>query len=126
MTDFVGAMGIEAFADPHDPGVWHARCPIEDKHLQPYGVVHGGVYAAIAETVASIGTATAVMPNGDIAMGQSNHTLFLAAVGEGVIDATARPVHRGRTTWVWEVDVTVAERRVARSTITMAVRPQRG
>ena len=57
-------------------------------------------------------------------MGQSNHTSFLRPVTEGTVHAEGTPIHRGRTTWVWDVDFTDDEGRLcAASRVTMAVRP---
>jgi uncharacterized protein (TIGR00369 family) len=81
------------------------RVAVSDELRQPAGLVHGGVCAAIAESLASYGTAVAVMPEGRLAMGLSNHTSFLRPITEGTIHATARPRHRGRSTWVWEVEL---------------------
>jgi 1,4-dihydroxy-2-naphthoyl-CoA hydrolase len=102
------------------------RVPIGPHLLQPTGIVHGGVYASVAEALASSGTNWAVTPNGDIGLGMSNDTSFLRPASSGVLDAVATPIHRGRTTWVW--DVTIADdagRTVAVSRVTIAVRPRR-
>jgi 1,4-dihydroxy-2-naphthoyl-CoA hydrolase len=94
------------------------------RHKQPYGLVHGGVYAALAETVASVATATAVFPDGNIATGQSNNTTFLRPATSGRVHAEARRRHAGRTTWVWDVDMTDDDGRLcATSRVTIAVRP---
>jgi 1,4-dihydroxy-2-naphthoyl-CoA hydrolase len=101
-----------------------ARFPVEDRVRQPFGLVHGGAYAALAETMASLATHTAVSQNGDFAVGQSNHTSFLRPVTEGWILAEGRPRHRGRTSWVWDIDFTDDDGRLcATSRVTMAVRP---
>jgi 1,4-dihydroxy-2-naphthoyl-CoA hydrolase len=81
------------------------RVVVRDELRQPAGLVHGGVYAAVAESLASYGTALAVMPEGRIAMGLSNNTSFIRPVTGGTIHAMARPRHRGRSTWVWEVEL---------------------
>ena len=92
--------------------------------LQPWGLVHGGVYASIAESLASWATAMAVIPGGETAMGQSNNTSFLRPVLEGTIHALATRRHRGRTSWVWDVDFSDdAGRLCATSRVTIAVRP---
>jgi 1,4-dihydroxy-2-naphthoyl-CoA hydrolase len=102
----------------------HAQVVIDDRHLQPLGVVHGGVYAALAESLASHATAAAVMPEGYAALGSSNLTSFLRPVTAGTIRAEAERLHRGRTTWVWDVRFTDSEGRLcATSRITVAVRP---
>jgi uncharacterized protein (TIGR00369 family) len=100
------------------------RFPVDTPVLQPFGIVHGGAYAAMAETLASIATYTAVKNNGELAMGQSNHTSFLRPVSGGHVHAEARARHRGPTSWVWEVDFTDDEGRLCALTrVTMAVRP---
>jgi uncharacterized protein (TIGR00369 family) len=101
----------------------HAHVEIDERHLQPFGVVHGGVYAALAETLASHATAAAVMSEGYVALGSSNLTSFLRPVAAGTIRAEAERLHRGRTTWVWDVRFTDSEGRLcATSRITVAVR----
>jgi 1,4-dihydroxy-2-naphthoyl-CoA hydrolase len=100
------------------------RFPVAAPVQQPFGIVHGGAYAAMAETLASMATYMAVLDNGEMAMGQSNHTSFLRPVSEGYVNAEARARHRGRTSWVWEVDFTDDEGRLCALTrVTMAVRP---
>lgn len=73
--------------------------------LQPYGIVHGGVYAGIVESLASVGAAINVMPQGKSAVGLENHTCFVAACREGTLHATATPVTRGARTHVWDVAI---------------------
>lgn len=102
------------------------RLAVTDRILQPYGAVHGGAYAALAETVTSAATHLHVASEGRLAMGQSNHTTFLRPVSEGQIDARARTRHRGRTTWVWDVEMTDERGRLcAFATVTIAVREPR-
>jgi uncharacterized protein (TIGR00369 family) len=99
------------------------RVTVRDHIKQPFGLVHGGVYAAIAESLASIGTAVAVARNGKIAVGLSNQTSFLRPITEGTIHAVALPKHRGRTTWVWEVEMSDDQGRLCVLTrMTVAVR----
>jgi uncharacterized protein (TIGR00369 family) len=73
--------------------------------VQPYGLVHGGVYASIIETLASVGAALFALPNGQTAVGLENTTSFLRAVRAGTLFGIATPLHRGRTTQVWEVEI---------------------
>ena len=102
----------------------HGHVEVTDRVRQPYGIVHGGVYAALAESLVSMTTAVHVLADGMIAVGQSNNTTFMRPVSEGTVHAEARRRHRGRTTWVWDVDITDDEGRVcAMSRVTMAVRP---
>jgi uncharacterized protein (TIGR00369 family) len=103
-----------------------AHVPVRDYLLQPVGLVHGGVHASIAEALASVGTNVGVVPEGSIGLGMSNHSTFLRSIRDGTIHATARRIHRGRTTWVWDVELTDDDgRRCAVSRVTIAVRPVR-
>ncbi len=100
--------------------------PVREHVLQPVGLVHGGVHASIAEALASLGTNVGVVPEGNIGLGMSNHSTFLRSIREGTIHATARRVHRGRTTWIWDVELTDDDGRLcAISRVTIAVRPLR-
>jgi len=103
--------------------VARARVEVRDELKQPAGLVHGGVYAAIAESLASLATFAAVAGEGKQAVGLSNQTSFLRPVTEGTILATAQRKHAGRTTWVWEVEMTDSEGRLCVLTrMTIAVR----
>jgi len=79
--------------------------PVGPQLLQPYGLVHGGVYASIIETLASVGAALYAMPRQQTAVGLENTTSFLRAVRSGTLIGVSRPLQRGRTTQVWEVEV---------------------
>ncbi len=101
-----------------------ARLAVRDELLQPFGLVHGGVFASIAETLASVGTAVVVVPEGSAAMGLSNQTSFLRPISAGTIHARALRRHRGRTTWIWDIEISDDEGRMcALSRMTIAVRP---
>jgi uncharacterized protein (TIGR00369 family) len=118
---FDGLVGLEIteLADERAAG----RVAVRDELKQPAGLVHGGVYAAIAESLASIGTARAVLPEGKSAQGMSNQTSFLRPITTGTIHAVALPKHRGRTTWVWEVEMSDDQGRLCVLTrMTVAVR----
>jgi len=107
-------------------GEVHARVRLRDELRQPIGLLHGGVYASIAESMASLATALGVMDRGEVAMGLSNNTSFLRPVTEGFVHAQATRLHRGRTTWVWDVRFTDdAGRLCALTRMTIAVRPAR-
>ncbi len=104
-----------------------AEVPVRDEIKQPLGLVHGGVYASIAESLASLATALAVLENGEAAVGLSNATSFLRPITKGTIHARAERVHRGRTTWVWDVSCTDDDGRLCALTrMTVAVRPAPG
>jgi len=88
--------------------------------LQPFGIVHGGVYCALVESAASMGAAAWYAERGRV-VGMSNQTDFLCSVREGVITATAEPLHQGRTTQLWEVYIRdEADRLVARGQVRIA------
>ena len=123
--DFASYIGMQDY-DADEDGTLHAKVPVRPELLQPFGLVHGGVYAAIAETLASIGTFVAVQDQGMHAMGLSNNTNFMRPVLKGTIHATAKPIHRGRTTWLWDVECADDEQRVCAITrVTIAVRAPR-
>ena len=85
-----------------------ARFVVDERHLQPYGLVHGGVYCAIAETIASFGAATAAHERepGAGAVGLENHTTFLRAARAGTeVVAEAVALHGGRRTQSWSVTI---------------------
>jgi uncharacterized protein (TIGR00369 family) len=103
-----------------------ARVPVRDELKQPMGLVHGGVYASIAESLASLATGTGSVPEGLLPQGLSNQTSFLRPILGGTIHATAIRRHRGRTTWIWDVEMSDDEGRLcAVSRMTIAVRPPR-
>ncbi|HTA04962.1 MAG TPA: PaaI family thioesterase [Solirubrobacteraceae bacterium] len=103
-----------------------AQVEVRAELKQPAGLVHGGVYASIAESMTSLATALAVMEEGNTAMGLSNNTSFLRPVTQGTVHAQATRLHKGRTTWVWDVRFTDdAERTCAITRMTIAVRPVR-
>ena len=87
------------------------------EHLQPYGIVHGGVYCSVIEASASIGAALWYGERGKV-VGAANHTNFLRAARDGRMVATATPIHRGRSQQLWQVEVHDAdERLVARGEV---------
>jgi 1,4-dihydroxy-2-naphthoyl-CoA hydrolase len=101
-----------------------ARVELRDELKQPLGLLHGGVYASIAESIASLATALAVLERGEAAMGLSNNTSFLRPLTDGAVHAHATRLHRGRTTWVWDVRFSDdAGRLCAVTRMTIAVRP---
>jgi len=100
-----------------------AEVTVRDELRQPAGLVHGGVFASIAESMTSMATWFAVKDLGQTAQGLSNQTSFLRPVIDGTIHAVARRRHRGRTTWVWEVEISDdAQRLCALVRMTIAVR----
>ena len=110
MPGFDGAMGFELHVATRDEVV--VEYTIEDKHRQPYGIVHGGVHCAVFETVCSTGAAMDAMPRGQSVVGLENHTTFVRAAREGRVRVVAKPITRGRRTQVWEATATDASGRV--------------
>jgi 1,4-dihydroxy-2-naphthoyl-CoA hydrolase len=106
-----------------------ARLAVDERHLQPYGIVHGGVYAAVAEAIASIGAAVSASSRDPEAgvVGLDNHTSFLRAAGAGTeIVAEAQPRHAGRRTQSWAVIMRDGSgRELATSTVRLLVQPLR-
>ena len=120
---FDGLYGLIVDHADFEAGEVHAHVDVADHHKQPAGLVHGGVFAAMAESVTSFATHLFVSREGKSAQGLSNQTSFLRPILEGTVHALARARHRGRTTWVWEVEFTDDQQRLcALVRMTIAVR----
>lgn len=116
--DFYG-LELEAAED----GTLIGHLNIRHDHHQVTGVVHGGVYASIGEAIASHGTNLMIAEAGMIAMGMTNATSFIRPASGGGLHASGRPLHRGRTTWVWDVTICDDHDRVCAVTrVTLAIR----
>ena len=121
LPGFDGLYGLEVLAISEDEVT--AQVAVRDELRQPAGLVHGGVFASIAESMASIATWHAVADGGQVAQGLSNQTSFLRPIVDGTIHAVGRRRHRGRTTWVWEIEISDdAGRLCALVRMTVAVR----
>jgi uncharacterized protein (TIGR00369 family) len=119
---FDSLFGLEVLELSHDGA--RGRVAVRDELKVPPGVVHAGVYAAAAQGLASLATAGAVADGGRVAIGLANHTSVLHPITEGAIEAVAIARHRGRTTWVWQVEMSdVAGRLCVISRVTVSVRP---
>ena len=114
---FDGAYGLE-YLDPAN-----GRMTIDERHLGAHGAVHSGIYAAIAESLASTATAVEMIPQGNMVAGLSNSTYVVADVREGVLEATARCRARGDGEWLWEVEIRAGGSVAAIGTVVMAIRP---
>ncbi|HEY6890660.1 MAG TPA: PaaI family thioesterase [Solirubrobacter sp.] len=103
------------------------RVKIRADHLGADGTVVSGVYAAMAESIASTGTAVEVLPQGLFPSGLSNSTHVVGDAREGVLEATARCRARGALEWLWDVEIgPPGGERTAFATVAIAVRPIRG
>ena len=102
-----------------------ATCQIPDIHLQPYGLVHGGVYATIGESLCSVGAAMSVLKEGKKAVGIENRTQFLKAMRRGSqITAAAIPVQQTEKHRVWRANLyDESSNLCAISTVTVAILP---
>ena len=110
-----------------DPDHARARIAVKSHHLQPFGVVHGGVYASLAESLCSAASYAGVADENKVALGMANNTTFLRPISAGHVNASAVARQRGSTTWVWDVELTDDQGRVcALVRMTVAVRPRRG
>jgi len=90
-----------------------AEMVIGPQHLQPLGIVHGGVYAGLVETVTSIGASLNAAKDDGHVVGLENHSSFLRATRAGKLTATAVPLVTGRRTQVWEATIRDEQGRTA-------------
>jgi len=103
-----------------------ATMPVDQRTRQPFGILHGGASVALAETVASLGATANVDRQEFVAVGLEINANHLRAMHNGVVTATATPIHLGRTTHVWDVRIVdEADRPVCVSRCTLAVRPKK-
>jgi uncharacterized protein (TIGR00369 family) len=90
-----------------------ARLVIDERHLQLYGLVHGGVYTSIVETLGSVGAWLSAGSETRPVVGVDNHTSFVRAVRQGTLHAVAEPVHSGRRNQLWDVKICDDEGKLA-------------
>ena len=96
------------------PDGGRAQLQITDKLLQPHGIVHGGVYCSIVESLASVSAHVWLTENGGgTVVGVNNNTDFLRAIKSGTVTATSIPIHRGRRQQLWLITITDADGRLA-------------
>lgn len=115
----VGAMGIECLQV--GPDVLRARMPVDARTRQPAGILHGGASVVLAETLGSV-AATLCLPPGQHAVGLDINANHIRAVREGWVTGVCWPIHIGRSTHVWQIEIRdEAERLVCTSRLTMAI-----
>jgi 1,4-dihydroxy-2-naphthoyl-CoA hydrolase len=101
-----------------------ATMPVDGRTKQPFGLLHGGASVALAETLGSVGGWLVLPPGGGRTVGLEINANHVRAVREGHVTGTARPLHLGRTTQVWEIRIEDGEGRLSCvSRITLAVVP---
>jgi len=98
----VQRLGIE-FLEVGDDFI-RARVPVDGRTRQPAGILHGGVSVVLAETLGSCGAACAA-PVGQRVVGLDINANHIRSVSEGWVEGTARPVHIGRSTQVWQIEL---------------------
>jgi 1,4-dihydroxy-2-naphthoyl-CoA hydrolase len=105
------------------PELARGRVAVREELKQADGFVHEGVYAALAGALCCRGTAASVAEEGQAAIGLAQQITVLHPITQGALQATATRRHRGRTTWVWEVEISDADGRVCvTGRVTVAVR----
>jgi uncharacterized protein (TIGR00369 family) len=119
---FDRSYGLEVLES--EDGLVRGRVEVRPTVKQPMGLVHGGLYAAVAEALTTTATLAAVAEEGGEAVGRSHQLSFLRPIVAGHVHVLCRARHRGRTTWLWDVEITDdAERLCALVRTTIAVRP---
>ncbi|GAS87222.1 ComA operon protein 2 [Mycolicibacterium brisbanense] len=89
------------------PDGGRAQLTITDELLQPWGIMHGGVYCAIVESLASVSAHVWLSEHGGgTVVGVNNNTDFLRAIGSGTVTAVSTPIHRGRRQQLWLITIT--------------------
>ncbi|MGI9263807.1 MAG: hotdog fold thioesterase [Gammaproteobacteria bacterium] len=103
-----------------------ATMPVDRRNHQPYGLLHGGASVVLAESLGSVGAGMCVDQRRFLVVGQEINANHLRSVTDGVVTGTARPVHMGRRSHVWEIDVNDDQQRlICISRLTLAVLPRK-
>ncbi len=119
-SSLAGHLGIE-FVEVGD-NFLTARMPVEKRTKQPFGILHGGASAALAETVGSVAATLCIDMSQQYAVGLDINANHLRPVKAGYVYGTARPVHLGRRTHVWEINITdAAQKLVCISRLTLMI-----
>lgn len=100
MAEHLGMEWTELGAD-----FLRAKMPVDHRTRQPYGLLHGGASVALAETLGSVGAALSIDDDKFIAVGLEINANHIRGVREGFVTGTARPLHRGSTTHIWEIRI---------------------
>ena len=82
-----------------------AKMPVDERTKQPYGILHGGASAALAETVGSVASALVINLNEYRCVGLEINANHIRSVKEGFVIATCKPIHLGRQTHVWDIQI---------------------
>ncbi len=118
-----GVLGFEVLSIADESA--RGRVSVTDRVRQMWGFMRGGMYASLAELLATEATISGVHDDGMTVVGLSNHTSFLRPVTEGAVHAEARRLHRGKSTWLWEIFLKDDDGKLcAVSRVTLTVRPR--
>lgn len=113
-------LGIEYTAVGEDS--ISATMPVDRRHHQPYGLLHGGASVALAETLGSVAAHSSIDAEKQYSVGLEINANHLKSVRDGIVKGVAKPIHRGRSTHVWEIRITnTDEQLVCISRITMSI-----
>ncbi|ANU15998.1 esterase [Planococcus maritimus] len=120
----MGALGIELTEQSGERIV--ATMPVHAATHQPFGLLHGGASVVLAETVASFGTWHAIDQEREIAVGLEINANHIRGKQDGVVTAIGTPLHKGRTTMIWDIKIVDEEERlicVSRCTVAIVKKP---
>ncbi len=121
VSPFSGLLGIEWLSN--DPDDARARIEVRDELKQPYGYLHGGVIMSVADELCSRSTLMQVIMDGKVALGQTIDVSLLRSIKQGTVTVSARARHRGKGSWVWDVEAADdGDRLCALARVTVAVR----
>ncbi len=121
VSPFSGLLGIEWLSNEPDDA--RARIEVRDELKQPYGYLHGGVIMTVADELCSRSTVIQVIMDGMVALAQTVEISLLRSVRDGTVTFTARARHRGKSSWVWDVEAADDQERLcALGKVTVAVR----
>ncbi|TXL57875.1 hotdog fold thioesterase [Cerasibacillus terrae] len=106
----LGTLGIEF--EQFTPDCVICTMPVDTRTVQPFGLLHGGASVALAETAASFGTAINIDLSTHVPVGLEINANHIRGKREGIVKAVATPLHKGRTTMVWDIRLTDEEERL--------------
>ncbi len=115
-------MRVTEVGDDHVRGTM----PVDERTKQPFGLLHGGASVALAESLGSLGANLVLETDKEMAVGLDINANHVRAATSGLVTGTARPLHLGRSTQVWEIRIVdEGEQLICISRLTMAVVPRR-
>ena len=98
-----------------------ARMPVDERTIQPHGLLHGGASVALAETLGSVG-ASLILPKGQVPVGLEINANHVKSAKSGFVHGTASPIHIGKKTHIWSIEIKNDDNQlVCISRITLAI-----